>query len=63
MSLAPVTVAVNCWLPSAERLTAVGDIVIVTAANVRDGSRNKIPPMRNDTVRERERHFFNTLAI
>jgi hypothetical protein len=63
MSLAPVTAAVNCWLPFAERLTAVGDIVIVTVANVRDGSRNKIPAMRNETVRARKLRLFTTLAI
>jgi hypothetical protein len=42
VSLAPVTVAVNCWLPFVGRLTEEGDIVTETAANARDGARQRI---------------------
>jgi hypothetical protein len=42
VSLAPVTVAVNCWLPFVGRLTEEGDIVTETAANARDGARLRI---------------------
>jgi hypothetical protein len=50
VSVAPVTVAVNCWLPFTGRLTAVGDIVILTAAEDRDGSRKNIAARSNQTA-------------
>jgi hypothetical protein len=46
LSLAPVTVAVNCWLPFVGRLTEEGDIVTETAANARDGARLRIAARR-----------------
>jgi len=46
VSLAPVTVAANCWLPFVGRLTDEGDIVTETAANARAGARLRIAARR-----------------
>jgi hypothetical protein len=46
VSLAPVTVAANCWLPFVGRLTEEGDMVTVTAANVGDGAKLRIAARR-----------------
>jgi hypothetical protein len=39
VSVAPVTVAANCWLPISARGTDKGEIVTVTAAKARDGEK------------------------
>ena len=59
VSLAPATVAVNCWLPPTERLTALGDIEIVIDAYESDGERKQIVARRrNEDVLERGRRLL-----
>jgi hypothetical protein len=59
VSLTPVTVAINCWLPLAERLIALGDIEMVIEANERDGERkNIVARRRNQTDRGWERRLL-----
>jgi hypothetical protein len=64
VSIAPVTVAVNCWLALAERLTALGDIEMVTEAKERDGeSKNIGARRRNQTDRGWERRLLTGNGI
>jgi hypothetical protein len=58
VSVAPVTVAANCWLPFAGRLTEEGEIVIVTAANALGGLTKRSIARRNQPACKQRLRFF-----